>query len=52
MDPLDDNQSSYDNYQWLTFHGVMVIGGCAYMVMVISNWAAVDYAVYTFGDSN
>ena len=28
----------------------MVIGGCAYLMMLVSNWAAVDYSVYTFGD--
>ena len=41
-DQLDDNESSYENFSWLTFHGVMCIGGMAFLIMSISDWAALD----------
>ncbi len=52
INELDQNEESYTNHKWLTFHGIMVIGGCAYLIMIVSNWAAVDYSYYTFGDDS
>merc|ERR1719359_2395399 len=37
-DPLEDNASSYEDYTWLTFHGIMFLGGVSYLIMIISNW--------------
>jgi len=51
-DPQENNADSYWNFQWLTFHGIMFLGGTAYLVMIISNWGAVDYASFTFADHN
>ena len=44
----EDNMTDYKNFLWLNFHGMMVVGGCAYILMLFTNWAASDYSAFTF----
>lgn len=52
-DVLDYNDESYEKYKWLSFHAFMVLGGWAYIVMMISNWSAADFSsYYEIGEQN
>jgi len=42
---------SFNNAPWLNFHGLMVIGGAAFLVMILTNWGAQHYASSVFTDS-
>lgn len=46
---VNDNEESYTGSarDWLTFHAVMVLGGCAFLLMIMTNWIAIDYAFYS-----
>ncbi len=46
---LCKNTLSYSRFYWLTFHGIMVIGGIAFLLMLMTNWIALDYAYYGKG---
>jgi hypothetical protein len=45
---LDKNSISYERFYWLTFHSIQVIGGMAFLCMLMTNWMALDYAYYSF----
>jgi len=48
IDALDENKESYEDHVWLNFHAVMCIGGMAYLIMSVTNWAAVDDSIGAF----